>query len=117
MKTSSIEDFYKSFSCGDHIVIQAHPYRDDMICMPPETVDGYEGLNLHPTHNSRVGVAIKTANKAGKLMTAGTDFHDDGHQGMAAMRFQKLPNNSIELAHILKENDFIFDVWGSLMLP
>ena len=65
--------------CKDYgvAVIQGHPYRNGATPLSKDVVDGYE-INCHPhpaydgTHSWELPAVTK---KAGKILTAGTDFH------------------------------------------
>ena len=79
----------------------------------PELLDGAETFNLHPGHNSRIGIAVRYAAENGlKITTAGSDFHhpDRGHEAVSALRTKDLPKDSFHLAKILKSGDYIFEV-------
>ena len=54
-----------------------------------------------------------------KIVTAGSDFHEInvGYEAVAALRTKTLPNDSFELAKILKSGDYLFNVAGSIIIP
>lgn len=115
---SDIETFYKSFKNDKNVILQAHPYRNNIVPAGYDVVDGYETFNMHQGHNSRVGFAVAAAKKKkGFLMCGGSDFHHETHQGMIATLTKTLPENSFEFAEILKNQDFIFDLQGSIIIP
>ena len=60
---------------NDLLLIQAHPFRKDMVIIDPDLVDGYEVVNAHPRHDSRNFIAEAWARRYHKLMTAGSDAH------------------------------------------
>lgn len=99
------------------VIIQAHPCRGGDDPIDPAMVDGYEAFNLHTDHNSRIGTSASFAHKAGKLVTAGSDFHTHGHEGTAALLTKTVPKDSFELADVLKSRDYILSVGGFLTLP
>ena len=52
------------------------------------------------------------------IKIAGGDCHGMGDQGLAALRTRVLPEDSFELAAILKSGDYVFEIGGnSLWLP
>lgn len=114
---TSLEEFVTKHKKDYQLIIQAHPYRDNMTPMPSEFLDGYEGFNLHPDHNPRFAFAVKKANESGKINLAGTDFHHLNHEGLAAMRFRVLPEDSVDLAKKLKERDYIIEIQNKIILP
>lgn len=113
----SLEEFVKEYKKDYQVIIQAHPYRDNMTPMPSDLLDGYEGFNLHPDYNPRFAFAVKKANESGKINIAGTDFHHLNHEGLAAMRFRVLPEDSVDLAKKLKEKDYIIEIQNKIILP
>ena len=78
-----------------------------------------ECFNLHPRHNSAVGLATQYAYEQNlQIKIAGSDAHRVGDQGMAALRTRVLPKDSFEIAEILKSGDFVFEVGGgSVWIP
>ena len=51
-------------------------------------------------------------------MTAGSDFHHDGGEGMAALRTKVMPRDSYELADILRNGDYALEIAeNSVILP
>ncbi len=57
------------------LIIHAHPFRVGTVMMNPDLLDGYEIYNGNPRHNSHNDLAEVWAKMNGKIMTAGTDFH------------------------------------------
>lgn len=113
-----IEAFYKAFH-GDHrVILQAHPCRNGMTYIQPQFLDGIEVFNLHPGHNSRIGMAAQRAKEKEKpVVIAGTDFHHDTHEGLSAIRTRGLPEDSFQLADILKNGDYILEIGDCIILP
>jgi len=108
-----LETFRREVELSNSVFIQAHPFRDGMTMCNPELLDGAETFNLHPGHNSRIGIAVRYAAENGmKITTAGSDFHhpDRGHEAVSALRTKDLPKDSFHLAKILKSGDYIFEV-------
>lgn len=116
---TDVATFRKEVALPNSVFLQAHPFRPDMVLCDPELLDGMECLNLHPRHNSAVGLATQYAyEKNLKIKIAGSDFHRVGDQGMAALRTRVLPKDSFQIAEILKSGDFVFEVGGgSLWIP
>ncbi len=112
----TLAEFVTKFKTDDMLIIQAHPFRDDMEQGFEEYLDGIEGFNMHPNHNSRVCLAVKRADEYGKLITAGTDFHHRRHNNICATRMAKIPTNVSELVEIYKSRDFIFEIAGKIVL-
>lgn len=114
-----IENFRKKFPMENSVFIQAHPFRNGIERVNPQLLDGLEVFNMHPGHNSRVGVASRYAKENGlSLITVGTDYHHYGHEGLSALRTKTLPKDSFKLAEILKKQDYIFEIAdNNIVLP
>ncbi len=107
-----VENFRKVYSMPDSVFLQAHPFRDDMERVNPEILDGIEVFNLHPNHNSRVGIAALYAKENNySIVTAGSDFHhvNRKHEGVSAILTKTLPCESFDIADILKSGDYLLE--------
>lgn len=114
----TLGDFYKAMKRPDNVIVQAHPFRNGMIRMPKEYLDGVETFNLHPENNSRVGVACEYARNNGfEITTCGSDFHNEEDCAMALLKTKTLPTNSFELADIINSHDYLFEISGSVVIP
>lgn len=109
---SGIDNFYKKFKNDRNVILQAHPFRDGMELANPKSVDGVEVFNMHPGHNSRIAFAAKYAREHNMLISAGTDFHHFGHEGMCSIMTQQPIKTSYDAADVLKKRDFIVDISG-----
>ena len=117
MLNSGIEAFYRAFKNDRNLIIQAHPFRKNMVLAPLDSIDGVESFNLHPFHNSRVALAAKYAKENGLLVTGGTDYHDPTHEGLCLLRTAEKIHDSYELAEVLKSRDYLFDISDHLVIP
>ena len=86
-----------------------------------EFLDGVEVFNMHPGHNSRIGLAALYANEnKGPIITAGADFHHPklNHEGLSALRTENLPEDSFALAKLLRSQDYVLELGrGTIVLP
>lgn len=108
-----IENFRSKYIMQDSVFIQAHPMRNGMETVEPALLDGIEVFNMHPAHNSKVGLASVYAKENNHLIvTAGSDFHHPNvdHEGLAAIRATHLPEDTFGLAKLLKEGDFLLEI-------
>lgn len=116
-----IENFRKSYPMSKSVFVQAHPKRDGMQPIDPRLLDGVEVFNMHPGHNSRVGLASLYASENNvSVITAGSDFHHPNkkHEGVSALRASFLPCDSFELASILREGDYLLEIGRNhIVLP
>ncbi len=110
--------FYQAFKNDRNVIVQAHPFRNGMVLQNEKFLDGIEVFNMHPGHNSRIGVANQYANAYPNFIkTCGTDFHHEGHQGLGATRMKELPQDSFGIAQVLKSGEYLFDLAGSIVIP
>lgn len=108
-----IENFRNKYVMSKGVFVQAHPMRDEMETVDPNLLDGIEVYNMHPGHNSRVGLASLYAKEYKHLIvTAGSDFHHPHlkHEGLAAIRTAYLPEDSFSLAEIIKSKDYLIEI-------
>lgn len=95
--------FVQSLGC---IVIQAHPFRNHSMIVPPGILDGVEIFNGHPGHDSRNDIAeIWAAKFDYKIRTSGSDFHGE-YMPFGGIYTDVLPEDEMELQKILAGNQF-----------
>ncbi len=112
---TTVADFRNNYKNENSVFIQAHPFRNGMTEVPISLLDGIEAFNMHPHHNSRIGVSAKYALQNNLIAIAGTDYHHPSHEGLAITQTKTLPKNSFELAAILKTSDFIINIGGFIV--
>ena len=108
-----LENFRKNYAMPNSIFIQAHPKRDGIETIDLSLLDGVEVYNMHPHHNSKIGLASLYAESGDKIIvTAGSDFHhpNHNHEGLSAIRTASLPEDTFALAKLLKSNDFLLQI-------
>ena len=106
-----VENFRRELKLEDSVFLQAHPFRDGMQVVDSKLLDGIEIYNMHPGHNSRVGLASRFArDNSISIVTAGTDFHNPGRDGLAALRCRDIPKNSFDVASVLKSGDYLLEI-------
>lgn len=111
-----LRTFYREYMNDDLFLIQAHPFREGMKRANPDFLNGVEAFNMHPHHNSCVTYASLFAQTYKKVETIGTDYHHENHENLAATRMKSLPENEKALVEALKENDFIYEISGHLVV-
>lgn len=116
-----VERFRKEVALPNSVFLQAHPFRNGLTRADPALLDGIETFNMHPHHNSRVAMAEKYAVEHNiAIRTVGTDLHekDEGHEGLCALRVAAMPEDSFDIARILRSGEYIFEIAGqSIILP
>jgi len=117
--TKGLEAYRTEVKLDKSVFIQAHPFRNGITAVEPSLLDGIESFNMHPGHNSRVGIAAKYAKEnCFDIKIAGTDFHhpNQKHEGVSALRTRTLPKDSFELAEILRSGDYILEIGGDSLV-
>ena len=115
---SDYKTFYREFKSEKNVIIQAHPFRNNIVLCDFKYIDGIEVFNMHPGHNARIGIAAKLAKENPDLLiTGGTDFHHENHQGLCAVCTEKRIKNSYEISDIISSRNFIFDLFGNKIIP
>ena len=101
-----IDNFYAEYKNEKNIIIQAHPFRDKMEPVKPESLDGIEVFNMHPNHNSRIGLAAKYACDNNMIVTCGSDFHHYGQECLCGIITKKPLKDSYDVAKALKSGKY-----------
>lgn len=114
---TDLESFYKAFKRENNLIFQAHPFRDGMALADPAYLDGIEAFNMYPRANSRVSLARAYAQEKGLKIIGGSDCHVQGHEGCILLRTKTRIETSEDLVSVLKSGDYIFEIFGSIMLP
>lgn len=110
-----IDSFYREYKNEKNIIIQAHPFRNGMENVNPKSLDGIEVFNLHPNHNSRIGLAAKYAYENKMIVTCGSDFHHYGHECLCGILTKKQLKNSYDVSNILKSGDYNITIGNYLV--
>ena len=113
---TNLETFVAEYKKETSLLVQAHPFRNGMVRMDSNLLDAIEAYNVHQNHNSRVAVAALYAAEHGKIMTVGSDYHHPDFEGISATRTKFLPKDEAELISIIKNEEFIMEIGGRIML-
>lgn len=71
-----LETFYPIAKEAGITVLQAHPFRRYLKDSDPKFLDGFEGINCNPRHDSRNYLAMELARHNHMIMTSGSDCHE-----------------------------------------
>lgn len=71
----TLEKLYELCNKKGYLLVQAHPFRDNIQLAPLEYVDGIEVFNGCQTEVSRNDKALEYGNSTNKILTSGSDFH------------------------------------------
>lgn len=114
--STDLETFVREYKKESSLIIQAHPFRNNMIRMNSDLLDAIEAFNVHQNHNSRVAVAARYAAAEGKIMVVGSDYHHPGFAGISATRTKILPKDEAELISVIRNEDFLIEIGGRILL-
>ncbi len=122
MVKGTMAEFRADYVNDRAVFIQAHPFRNGMTQVDPALLDGIESFNMHANHNSRVAYGARYANQIRQsrpdfISTIGSDYHHPGMDNLGITLAKTLPNDSFELAALLRSQDYIFDICGCRVLP
>ena len=87
---------------------QAHPFRNGITVVSPESLFGMEVLNTHPRHDSRNDIALAWAEKYGLHKIAGSDCHQTVDVGTSAIFTDHPVKNMDDLVYVLKNDLYTF---------
>lgn len=87
------------------VVVQAHPFRDNMTVVSPDLLFGVEAHNGR-TSPFRNKMARDYAEHYGKVMTSGSDFHKMKDLAKGGIATPRTVTCSAELVELLKSGDY-----------
>lgn len=88
------------------LLIQAHPFRDDMKIVKPTLLDGMEVYNAQSSRAPRNDIAFQWASRYNLIMTSGSDHHDPDDVLAAGIR-TPFPITSMDmLIRVLKSRSY-----------
>lgn len=102
----TLEKLYKLCHKKGYLLVQAHPFRDNIQLAPLAYIDGLEVVNGCQDEISRNTKALKYGKSTNKILTSGSDFHkiDDLAQGGIITEVE-IKNNQ-QLVEMLKSKNY-----------
>lgn len=100
----NIEKFKQYADKADVLVVHAHPFRNNMRVVAPESVHMVEIHNGHPRQQSRNAIAALWAEQHGLPGTSGSDFHEEGDEGTGGVLLPSLPRTIDEFASLMRRS-------------
>lgn len=110
----NLRDFAELAHKDGLLIVQAHPFRDGMMVMRPELLDGYEVFNGHIGHDSRNPIARAWCRTYGKIPTSGSDFHDPTSAVDAGILTEEPVTDTRQLCAILRSGAYTVHCGGAL---
>lgn len=89
------------------LVIQAHPFRNNMRVIDPKWVDMIEVHNGHPRHQSRNELAQLWAKMHGVPGSSGSDFHEEGDEARGGVLLPRRPETIQEFLEMMREQPLL----------
>ena len=89
-----------------YLLVQAHPFRDEIELAPLEEIDGIEVFNGCHDEISRNEKAWDYGRKTNKILTSGSDFHAEADLARGGIITKEPIQNNTQLLKILKEEKF-----------
>jgi len=102
----TLEKLFNLVKSRGGLLIQAHPFRNDIQLAPLEFIDGIEVFNGCQDENSRNDKAIEYGQKTNKILTSGSDFHHVYDLAKGGIITDKEIKDNKQLIKILKTNNF-----------
>ena len=102
----TLEELYQICKERGYLLVQAHPFRDNIQLAPLDLIDGIEVFNGCQDEVSRNDKALEYGNSTNKILTSGSDFHrlDDLAQGGIITDIEI--KDIKQLVEILKNRDY-----------
>lgn len=101
---------FKTFSTrvreAGMLLFQAHPFRNNMLVLNPEYLDGYEIYNGHFKQNSRNDMAEIWAARMQKKVISGTDLHHEDCPIAGGILTEQPITSSADLLKTLREGNY-----------
>lgn len=103
MDHKSFFDRYKD----EVLIIHAHPYRNGCDEVFYDCVHGIEVVNCNPRHDNRNTLALKLCRENPHLLrTVGSDAHQKGDEGRAAVLTERRIRDSYELKDVIMSGQY-----------
>lgn len=88
------------------LLVQAHPFREDMTIVDWTKLDGVEVFNGNPSHESNNPIANAWANRHGLLKTSGNDYHGEFGEHLAGIRTMEPIRDNAHLIRLLRDGAY-----------
>lgn len=102
----TLEELYKACEKKGYLLVQAHPFRDNIELAPLKYIEGIEVYNGCQDEISRNDKALEYGKSTNKILTSGSDFHrlDDLARGGIATEVEITEIN--QLVDLLRSREY-----------
>ena len=94
------------------LVVQAHPFRNEIQIVPPALLDGMETFNGTPSYDGRNSIADAWAKRYNLIRTSGSDFHNPDQHGTGGILTSAAIRTGEELVAVLKSGNYTLHCEG-----
>lgn len=88
------------------LLVQAHPFREDMTIVDWTMLDGVEVFNGNPGHESNNPISDAWAQRHGLLKTSGNDYHGSFGEKLGGIRTKEPIRDNAHLVRLLKSGAY-----------
>ena len=93
------------------LVVQAHPFRNNMEIVNPNYIDMLEVYNGHPRQFSRNTIAVSWAELHNLPGSSGSDFHREGDEGKGGVLLNEGPQNMEHFINMMRRGPLLISRW------
>ena len=91
------------------LLVQAHPFREDMTIVDWTKLDGVETYNGNDSHESNNPIADAWADRHGLLKTSGNDYHGTFGKKLGGIRTKEPIADNAHLLRVLRSGEYEFN--------
>lgn len=102
----TLEKLHKICKKKGYLLVQAHPFRDDIELAPLENIDGIEVYNGCKDEISRNDKALEYGKSTNKILTSGSDFHALNDLAQGGIMTEVEIKGINQLVEILKSREY-----------
>lgn len=102
----SLKELYELCNKKGYLLVQAHPFRDEIELAPLKYIDGIEIYNGCQDEISRNEKAEQYGNHTDKILTSGSDFHRWGDLARGGIATEIKIKNEKQLIDVLKSKTY-----------
>lgn len=102
----SLQEFRSLAFNNKILIIQAHPFRNNMVFVDQLLLDGYEIHNGNMRHNSRNSLAFMVSQQSNMIITSGSDLHQLEDLAQGGIGADERIRTAADLAKLLPTHNY-----------